>query len=218
MPRPEDFSRAGADWSALEDGYHRALAEGAEPHLLVAPLLPLASVPEAEQPSWQLLYERLTADPAIPANPLRARVDGHGLQLAGALRNSEVTLPLAAQELAAAASRDLPRVIDATGITWTVSVVALADDAAHAGMTYHALGDRHLLPSQYLAIQAQRLASGETPLDRFTWTWLHGVVDHETDQRALAGVWVPGYGQIRLYTNPVGYAQDRLLARGTLQS
>lgn len=211
-PPPAEFADAGVDWSALAAVWRRLTVQGADPQLLVTPLLPLAASPaDSAGRSWRDLYASLTADHDIANNPLRARPDGHGLHLGAAAAAHDAVRELTAQEVAAVQGSHC--VEDEFGTLWTVAVSAFADSAAHGNLPYLAAADDHLSPSEYLALQAQRIVAGTTPVDLHSWTWLRGVLKLDNGRHALAGVWVPGYGQVRLYANPVDYAQERLLAR-----
>lgn len=217
VPTPQEFVDAGVDWQALTDGCRSLEAEGSDPQLLVTPMLPLGeSSAESAGRSWRDLYALLAADSSIASNPLRARPDGHGLQLGAAVGVDDAIRELSAQETAAV-EKTHRSVEDELGIFWNVSVVALADTASQGNVPYLAAAGDHLWPSEYLALQALRIVAGKTPIDQYSWTWLQGVLELDARPHALAGVWVPGYGQIRIYANPVGYAQERLLARTPLR-
>lgn len=213
-PSAQAFSAAGVDWELLAAAYERLDLRAAEPALLVAPVLPfMGHSANTVGRSWQDLYAQLTEHPGPEQGPLRARPDGLGLQLGTALHTTDAARALFEQEQASARAAESHSVEDSAGATWTVSVVALSDAAAQGNHPYSAFEGGHLRPSEYLALQALRIRAGETPIDEFGWTWLEGVLDLESGWHALAGVWVPGYGQIRIYSNPVAYAQERLHVR-----
>lgn len=214
VPPPQAFVDTGVDWSALAAAYRSLAAQGADPHLLVTPVLPLAALSaESTGRSWRDLYALLAADRSITKNPLRARPDGHGLQLGAAVNADDAIRELIAQEVTVVQAAEHHSVEDELGTLWTVAVAALADTASRGNIPYSDSADDHLSPSEYLTLQAHRIVEGKTPVDLYSWTWLRGVLDLDAGPHALAGVWVPGYGQIRIYANPVGYAQERLLAR-----
>lgn len=213
VPEPSAFAKAGVQWEALASSYRALAMRSADPDLVVAPVLPLdAATVGGVAASWREFYAVLTSDHSIANNPLRARPDGHGLQFGSALRSDGAVSNLHAQEISSARS-NYHSVEDDRGVRWTVAVVSLNDAAAPTNTPYLADAENHISPSEYLAVQARRIIEQKTPLDVHTWTWLRGVIGSESGEHALAGVWVPGYGQIRLYANPVGYAQERLLAR-----
>lgn len=213
-PTAKALGAAGVEWGALASAFRLMHAEGAEPHLVLAPSLPLAAGPEAADGlSWQKLFSLLTDGDLVDPNPLRARHDGHGLQLGSAIAGAETIAELSRQDLVAATASGRPSVRDELGMVWTVAVVALADSASRGSIPYSAAEGQHLTPSEYLALQAQRLVEGAPPIDRYSWTWLHGTVESVDGEQALAAVWLPGYGQIRIYANPIGYVHERLFAR-----
>lgn len=213
-PSPEAFSVAGVDWISLAAAYERLDQRAADPTLLVAPMLPLVGhSPDTGDRSWQDLYALLTKSRDPEQNPLRARPDGIGLLLSAAVHAASAAQSLFAQEQANARAMESHGVEGGAGEIWTVSVVPLSDTDAQGNHPYSAFEGSHLRPSEYLTLQALRIWAGTTPIDEFAWTWLDGVFETDSGRHALAGVWVPGYGQIRIYANPVGYAQERLRGR-----
>jgi hypothetical protein len=197
------LARAGADPLHLGNEYNRMHQEGHQPELVLSPRLPSAQ--------WRNVYTSLTADPAIPNNPLKEQDDGHGLYI-----NNEVE----------AAWDNLDFVPEGVLVIndWTLRLIPGTPkptqmDIDHAGnykdgsgqiMQFQGVG--HPTVNEYLTLQAIRIQSGQSPIDAQTWSWLDGTFGNN-GSRAPDGRWNSGRGRVVVGCNGVGFRSGRLGVR-----
>lgn len=217
-PSPQEFAEAGADWGALCTAFDSETLREGDPALIIAPVLPLtAHASHAGALDWQRIYAQIASTTQVAANPLRDRPDGSGLHINASVVTDGVVAQLftSEQQLAAA---DHTNVTGDDGTVWTLSVIAQAENEARGNHPHTAFAGLHVRLSEYLTLQLLRIYDAKPPLDEFSWSWIEGTFTTDGGSRALTGVWVAAYGQVRLYTNPVGYAQARLQVRAPVRA
>ena len=219
--KPEEFTIAGVDFVRLEKEFERMTSEGLEPQLVVAPALPLIKdiSPNADK-DWYNLYDRLTSDSAIIDNPLKKQNDGNGLWVSEDVCASARDLLLQEVKLAT----DKPNIhhtyLKSTDVAvpWTVALLSTTDKPQGLRTShpdYEAAddpgGSKLATISQYLTLQATRIQSGQSPLDKDTSAWLQGTFNDGA--QAPYGYWNSGGGRVVVDWDDVGDQDVRLGVR-----
>jgi hypothetical protein len=194
VPPPFDvmtLAKAGIDPLHLGNEYNRMHQEGRQPELVLSPLMTSSQ--------WRNVYRRLTADTAIPNNPLKEQDDGHGLYI-----NDEVN---AAWDDLNFIPGGVP-VINTDTIAaapWTLRVIPGTPKPTQTNIDHDGnYKDGTQLPNvahptvnEYLTLQATLIQNGEPPIDAQTWSWLDGTFGDNNSQ-APRGGWYPDSGQVGL--------------------
>lgn len=210
VPTLAEFAReGGVQFERLGQAYKTMKGLKLEPLIAYAPVL--------KHKQWTNLYRALQDDPSVNHD---GRIKNGGLDITGAIRGYWDELQSSENE------------INIDNVTWQVIVLPGTDKPPQVNLDHngysgydgkHGLNRKllkqagnlgifgyQLIPGRlhptiatYLTIQANKLQSGEKPIDKSRETWLRGTLD---GNKAPIGCWRLDYGQVNLNWN---YVKDQ---------
>ena len=112
------------------------------------------------------------------------------------------------------ANQHQPTLTTPDGTVWTITLTSGTQKPQNPKTSHDDLAARNiplLTISQYTRLQLGNIQEGRPPVDGNTWTWLSGTFS--AGAAAPCGYWNPGFGQVRVSWNGVGYRGGGLGSR-----
>jgi hypothetical protein len=170
VPDLQQFLDVGVDLIKLTDDYLEMQDNNLEPIIVIAPTL---------HASEQInVFNNLTKQgSAIPNNPLRKR----SYNIIGIALTDSIEAHADAifeQELDRTKSNlNIHSVTGATDqTTWSISIVPGTEEPQHMNTPHAANRGNHISFSTYLAMQAELIQQGKSPIDQYNLVWLEETI------------------------------------------
>lgn len=191
VPTYEQFQENDVDFAHLAAEYLKMERENLQPMFVIAPYNLWAD-------DWRELYGELANSPA--GNGVLDRSQ-HYHNFLSAIdsewkwQHIAQYKPIPAKYIPDVEITDMEKGVT---VDWTIRIVSAAEDAGERDNSYDDNYD-HMTISEYLTMQAVRIEQGLPPVDKNTFTWLHG----KHDESAPYATFGQSEGLIQVRTRPV---------------
>ena len=205
-PTPEMFIKSGVDFEKLAQQYEDMLSQGIDTRIVINPIMPLSHSQSGDRMdrNWKLLYVNLTNNGAIKDNPLRLHDSN-----SHTIRSNEwysYYKEFKVEYIVNKQAEDIHSVnMNSNGSdeddfmddVWTISLVSTRNTEFTSYQTANEAGREIMSVSQYMALQANMLVSGEPPV-YYDYTWIGNANKASTGQlMATVANWSHAYNWIK---------------------
>jgi hypothetical protein len=209
LPPLAEFAAAGVDIVQLAQTFEQMERDNLEPRIVISKPMPLAPDDSGSGDSWRELYAQLTKasiDGRLPNPRLKnyednGKGDGPGLYVnSDVYEQSQLILEQEIKRIEAGRTGStIHPVDDSSNSPWTIAILPGTIKPQQPGIRHATNQGRHVSLSQYLALQAALIQTGEPPIDdkvdkTYFWSWMNETLSEGS--WALCAEWYPDFRQV----------------------